>query len=50
MVNRKATIWGGASLLTVLLSGMEDLTNNAMKWGWEWDYVINLSESDFPLK
>jgi len=50
MANRKATIWGGASLLTVLLNGMEELTNHAKEWGWEWDYVINLSESDFPLK
>lgn len=50
MKNRKATIWGGASLLTVLLSGMQDLIANAEAWNWDWDYVINLSESDFPLK
>ncbi|CAL8122666.1 unnamed protein product [Orchesella dallaii] len=50
MKNRRATIWGGASLLTVLLSGMKDLVTNADEWNWEWDYVINLSESDFPLK
>lgn len=50
MTNRQGTIWGGASLLTVLLNGMKDLTNNARLWKWDWDYVINLSESDFPLK
>ncbi|ODM98476.1 Xylosyltransferase oxt [Orchesella cincta] len=50
MKSRKATIWGGASLLTVLLSGMKDLVTNAEEWNWDWDYVINLSESDFPLK
>lgn len=50
MKNRKATIWGGASLLTVLLLGMQDLIANAKAWNWDWDYVINLSESDFPLK
>lgn len=50
MRKRQATIWGGASLLTVLLTGMEDLITNAEEWKWNWDYVINLSESDFPLK
>ncbi|OWR51737.1 putative protein-O-xylosyltransferase [Danaus plexippus plexippus] len=41
-----STIWGGASLLTMLLTSMKDILKN----GWEWDYVINLSESDFPIK
>lgn len=50
MQRREATIWGGASLLTVLLNGMEDLVENSPTWNWQWDYVINLSESDFPLK
>ncbi|XP_013172151.1 PREDICTED: xylosyltransferase oxt [Papilio xuthus] len=44
--NRYATIWGGASLLKMLLSSMKDF----MSLGWQWDYVINLSESDFPIK
>lgn len=43
---RFSTIWGGASLLKMLLSAMKDLFN----LGWKWDYVINLSESDFPIK
>ena len=50
MESREATIWGGASLLTVLLNGMKDLVDNSRDWNWDWDYVINLSESDFPLK
>ncbi|CAG4947735.1 unnamed protein product [Parnassius apollo] len=43
---RYATIWGGASLLKMLLSSMKDF----FALGWRWDYVINLSESDFPIK
>jgi len=47
--NRYATIWGGASLLKVLLSSMQDLLTMS-GWSSNWDYVINLSESDFPIK
>jgi protein xylosyltransferase len=47
--NRYATIWGGASLLTVLMNGMQDLLTMD-GWSSEWDYIINLSESDFPIK
>lgn len=43
---RYSTIWGGASLLKMLLTCMKDF----FTLGWEWDYVINLSESDFPIK
>ncbi|XP_030372520.1 xylosyltransferase oxt [Scaptodrosophila lebanonensis] len=43
---RFSTIWGGASLLTMLLHCMQDL----LKSSAEWDFVINLSESDFPVK
>ncbi|XP_014272406.1 xylosyltransferase oxt isoform X2 [Halyomorpha halys] len=45
--NRNASIWGGASLLTVLLRAMIELVPDKT---WKWDYVINLSESDFPVK
>ena len=45
---RMATIWGGASLLQMLLRSMEDLEN--VLTDWKWDYLINLSESDFPLQ
>lgn len=50
MRERKSTIWGGASLLQILLTGMEEIVQNAEEWNWNWDYVLNLSESDFPLK
>lgn len=43
---RFSTIWGGASLLTMLLQCMRDLFAS----DWQWDFVINLSESDFPVK
>ncbi|KAG5899486.1 hypothetical protein JTB14_015197 [Gonioctena quinquepunctata] len=44
---RFATIWGGASLLEMLRSCMWELLNIK---GWHWDFVLNLSESDFPVK
>ena len=44
--HRKSTIWGGTSLLDVLLKAMEDLLNISS----EWEFLFNLSESDFPLK
>lgn len=44
---RYSTIWGGASLLKMLLESMKDLLR---KTSWQWDFVINLSESDFPVK
>ncbi|XP_071796502.1 xylosyltransferase 1-like isoform X1 [Asterias amurensis] len=44
---RLATIWGGASLLEVYLRCMEDLLNME---DWDWDFFINLSESDMPIK
>ncbi|KAL4707701.1 hypothetical protein ACJJTC_014882 [Scirpophaga incertulas] len=43
---RFASIWGGASLLQMLLTSMKEIFN--LKW--QWDFVINLSESDFPIK
>jgi hypothetical protein len=44
------TIWGGASLLQMQLRAFQDLA--AMKGNglWDWDFVFNLSESDFPIK
>jgi protein xylosyltransferase len=44
---RFSTIWGGASLLEMLLSCMTDLLELDE---WKWDFVLNLSESDFPIK
>ncbi|KAL3284632.1 hypothetical protein HHI36_018786 [Cryptolaemus montrouzieri] len=43
---RFATIWGGASLLKMLRSCMNDLLH--LEWGW--DFILNLSESDYPVK
>lgn len=43
---RFSSIWGGASLLTMLLSCMKEL----LEMDWQWDFVLNLSESDFPIK
>ncbi|XP_064639668.1 xylosyltransferase oxt-like [Lineus longissimus] len=44
---RMSTIWGGASLLQMLLMCMKDLLEME---DWSWDFVVNLSESDFPVK
>ncbi|XP_054711088.1 xylosyltransferase oxt-like [Uloborus diversus] len=44
---RLSTIWGGASLLQMLLVCISELL---LIKNWHWDYIINLSESDFPIK
>lgn len=44
---RHSTIWGGASLLTMLLDAMSELL---VMDDWQWDYFLNLSESDYPVK
>ncbi|XP_023025219.1 xylosyltransferase oxt [Leptinotarsa decemlineata] len=44
---RFATIWGGASLLRMLRYCMWEILNIKE---WKWDFVLNLSESDFPVK
>lgn len=48
-VSRKrfATIWGGASLLEMLRSCMLELLKMD---DWNWEFILNLSESDFPVK
>jgi protein xylosyltransferase len=46
--SRFSTIWGGASLLSMLLSALQELL--AMEDWTDWDFVLNLSESDFPVK
>ncbi|KAK3090588.1 hypothetical protein FSP39_012916, partial [Pinctada imbricata] len=43
---RFATIWGGISLLQAHLEFMKEVLNK----DWKWDYYINLSESDYPIK
>ena len=44
---RYRTMWGGISLLEMVLSVMREAL-----WGidWDWDYFINLSGADFPLR
>ncbi|KAK3864332.1 hypothetical protein Pcinc_029975 [Petrolisthes cinctipes] len=44
---RLSTIWGGASLLRILLHCMRQVLLNTH---WQWDFIINLSESDYPVK
>lgn len=43
---RHASIWGGASLLTTLLSSAQQMLEHPHQW----DFLVNLSESDFPIK
>ena len=42
--------WAGVSLLDMFMKGLEDLSRFKRENKWNWDFVINLSESDFPLK
>lgn len=46
----EATMWGGASLLQMHLKVFQELLDMKLANKWNWDYVINLSESDFPIK
>ena len=45
--DRFATIWGGANLSAMLLKCIEYLFKGT---DWDWDFIINLSESDFPIR
>lgn len=44
----EATMWGGTSLLQMHLRVFRDLLGMRNKWNW--DFIINLSETDFPIK
>lgn len=46
----ESTMWGGASLLKMHLRVMQEIVEMKRTDLWNWDYVINLSESDFPIK
>ncbi len=46
ILESKEAIWGGYSLVDAQLRGIEKLVTD----GGEWDYFINLSGQDFPLK
>jgi len=45
-----STIWGGASLLQMHLKAFKELNELRDNLKWNWDFVLNLSESDFPIK
>lgn len=42
--SRYRTIWGGTSLLPMTIDAISQLAR------YNWDFLINLSESDFPIK
>ena len=46
----KAPIWAGSSLLDLHLKFMDEVLKYKQQGIWDWDYVMNLSESDFPIK
>ncbi|XP_064478738.1 xylosyltransferase 2-like isoform X2 [Ornithodoros turicata] len=43
---RFPTMWGGSSLLHMLLDAMKELLHTSTQW----HYLINLSETDYPIK
>lgn len=47
----EVTMWGGTTLLQMHLRAFKELLEMKRDNSkWNWDYVINLSESDFPIK
>ena len=44
------TMWGGVNLLTMHLKVMRELLAMKSSNIWNWDFVLNLSEADFPIK
>ena len=45
------TIWSGPALLQTHLKAIQDLLEIRKRDAdWNWDYLINLSETDFPTK
>ena len=44
------TMWGGTSLLQMHLRVLQDLLEMKRDSKWNWDFVLNLSETDFPIK
>ncbi|CAF0828601.1 unnamed protein product [Didymodactylos carnosus] len=45
--NRYPTTWGSSTLLDAHLDAFRQLFNDLK---WSWNFIINLSETDFPLK
>ncbi len=46
MIKSKSTLWGGYSLIDAELRGIRELLKMELKW----EFFINLSGQDFPLK
>ncbi len=46
LLQSENAVWGGYSLVDAELRGIEEL----LKMGAEWDFFINLSAQDFPIK
>jgi len=46
LLKSKSILWGGYSLVDAELRGIKEL----LKMGSEWEFFINLSAQDFPLK
>jgi hypothetical protein len=42
--------WGSVTHMHMFIRVMQDLTMLKKTTKWNWDFMINLSESDFPLK
>ena len=45
-----APVWGGSTHMKVYLRALDDLVLFKNERKWIWDFVVNLSESDFPIK
>ena len=43
---RFQTFWASNTLLFLLLTSMKDI----LQLGWDFDYLVNISESDFPVR
>ena len=43
---RYRTFWASNTILYMMLTGIREM----MVMGWDFDYVMNLSESDFPMR
>lgn len=46
LLKSQSILWGGYSMVDAELRGIEEL----LKISWEWEFFINLSAQDFPLK
>jgi hypothetical protein len=46
MLTRQRCVWGGWSQVSIQLEGIKELLNRSS----DWDFLVNLSGQDFPLK